>query len=146
MNFLHRPLLCVKGLKKVCWWPFPAGWRWLVVFFSRLGLYQLVGIPVQRTCAASPWLVVLLSRPALRHLSINRTVDVTHSSFIHLTGDLMGPALNVEGLLRLPYGCGEQNMVNFAPSIYIMKYLSTVGQLTHLVENKAKNIMTIGTL
>ncbi|KAM7438499.1 endopeptidase inhibitor [Porites harrisoni] len=35
-------------------------------------------------------------------------------------------------------------MVNFAPSIYIMKYLSTVGQLTRSVENKAKNIMTIG--
>ena len=58
----------------------------------------------------------------------------------------MGPTLNVEGLLRLPDGCGEQNMVNFAPSIYIMKYLSTVGQLTRSVENKAKNIMTIGTI
>ena len=58
----------------------------------------------------------------------------------------MGPTLNLEGLLRLPYGCGEQNMVNFAPSIYIMKYLSAVGQLTRSVENKAKNIMTIGTI
>ena len=57
----------------------------------------------------------------------------------------MGPTLNVEGLLRLPYGCGEQNMLNFAPSIYIMKYLSKVGQLTRSVENKAKNIMTNGT-
>ena len=68
------------------------------------------------------------------------------SSFISSTGDLMGPTLNVEGLLRLPGGCGEQNMVNFAPSIYIMKYLSTVGQLTRSVENKAKNIMTKGTI
>ena len=68
------------------------------------------------------------------------------SSFICSTGDLMGPTLNVEGLLRLPKGCGEQNMVNFAPSIYIMKYLSTVGQLTRSVENKAKNIMTKGTI
>ena len=58
----------------------------------------------------------------------------------------MGPTLNVESLLRLPYGCGEQNMVNFAPSIYIMKYLSSVGQLTRSVEKKAKNIMTIGIL
>ena len=56
----------------------------------------------------------------------------------------MGPTLNVETLLRLPYGCGEQNMVNFAPSIYIMQYLSTVGQLTTSLENKAKNIMTTG--
>ncbi len=56
----------------------------------------------------------------------------------------MGPTLNVGSLLRLPYGCGEQNMVNFAPSIYIMQYLSTVGQLTTSLENKAKNIMTTG--
>ena len=58
----------------------------------------------------------------------------------------MGPTLNVGSLLRLPYGCGEQNMVNFAPSIYIMKYLSTVRKLTASVENKAKNIMTTGNL
>ena len=58
----------------------------------------------------------------------------------------MGPTLNVESLLRLPYGCGEQNMVNFAPSIYIMKYLSSVGQLTPAVESKAKNIMTTGVM
>ena len=56
----------------------------------------------------------------------------------------MGPALNVETLLRLPKGCGEQNMVNFAPSIYIMKYLSTLGQLDKTIENKAKNIMRTG--
>ena len=56
----------------------------------------------------------------------------------------MGPTLNVAGLLRLPYGCGEQNMVNFAPSIYIMQYLAAVGQMTTSVENKAKNIMTTG--
>ena len=61
-----------------------------------------------------------------------------------VSGDLMGPALNVETLLRLPYGCGEQNMVNFAPSIYIMKYLSTLGQMDKTIENKAKNIMRTG--
>ena len=58
----------------------------------------------------------------------------------------MGPALNVGSMLRLPYGCGEQNMINFAPSIYIMKYLSSVDQLSQSLENKAKQIMTIGTL
>ena len=56
----------------------------------------------------------------------------------------MGPTLKVDSLLRLPYGCGEQNMVNFAPSIYIMKYLSSVEQLSESIENKAKNIMRTG--
>jgi len=58
----------------------------------------------------------------------------------------MGPTLNVGSLLRLPYGCGEQNMVNFAPSIYIMQYLSAVGQLTTPVKNKGENIMSTGKL
>ena len=58
----------------------------------------------------------------------------------------MGPTLKVGSLLRLPYGCGEQNMVNFAPSIYIMQYLSAVGQLTTSVKNKAENIMSTGKL
>ncbi|KAJ7371501.1 endopeptidase inhibitor [Desmophyllum pertusum] len=63
---------------------------------------------------------------------------------VSTVGDLMGPTLNVGNLLRLPYGCGEQNMINFAPGIYIMQYLFTVGQLTTSIENKAKNIMTTG--
>ena len=58
----------------------------------------------------------------------------------------MGPTLNVGSLLRLPYGCGEQNMVNFATSIYIMQYLSAVGQLTTSIKNKAENIMSTGKL
>ncbi|KAK2568089.1 Pregnancy zone protein [Acropora cervicornis] len=52
--------------------------------------------------------------------------------------------VEVDSLLRLPYGCGEQNMVNFAPSIYIVKYLSSVEQLSESIENKAKNIMRTG--
>ena len=67
-----------------------------------------------------------------------------HVTFFWVLGDLMGPTLKVDSLLRLPYGCGEQNMVNFAPSIYIMKYLSSVEQLSESIENKAKNIMRTG--
>ena len=40
----------------------------------------------------------------------------------------MGPALsNMAHLLRLPAGCGEQNMVHFAPNLYILRYLKSVG-------------------
>ncbi|XP_044164285.1 pregnancy zone protein-like isoform X2 [Acropora millepora] len=66
------------------------------------------------------------------------------NAIISTVGDLMGPTLKVDSLLRLPCGCGEQNMVNFAPSIYIMKYLSSVEQLSESIENKAKNIMRTG--
>ena len=46
--------------------------------------------------------------------------------------------------MRMPYGCGEQNMVNFAPNIYVLKYLQTVNQLTKSLENKAKGFMIKG--
>lgn len=36
----------------------------------------------------------------------------------------MGPALkNLKGLLKMPYGCGEQNMAAFAPNIFLLQYL-----------------------
>ena len=44
----------------------------------------------------------------------------------------------------MPWGCGEQNMVNFAPNIYVLKYLQTVNQLTKQLENKAKQYMVSG--
>ena len=45
-------------------------------------------------------------------------------------GDLLGPTLeNLGSLVRMPYGCGEQNMLNFAPNIFILRvrvYLATI--------------------
>ena len=50
----------------------------------------------------------------------------------------MGPSLNnIDNLLKMPYGCGEQNMLNFAPNIFIMQYLKATGQLTNEIEEKA---------
>lgn len=60
-------------------------------------------------------------------------------------GDILGSSMNnLDNLVRMPYGCGEQNMVNFAPNIYVMKYLQTVNQLTKALENKAKGFMIAG--
>ena len=44
----------------------------------------------------------------------------------------------------MPWGCGEQNMVYFAPNIYVLKYLQTVNQLTKQLETKAKQYMVSG--
>ncbi|GAB1597846.1 hypothetical protein Ahia01_000061300, partial [Argonauta hians] len=50
---------------------------------------------------------------------------------ISVIGDMMGPAIDkVSNLIRLPSGCGEQNMINFAPNIYIYKYLQSTNRLT----------------
>ncbi|XP_071112931.1 alpha-2-macroglobulin-like [Haliotis cracherodii] len=50
---------------------------------------------------------------------------------LSVIGDLMGPSFsNIGDLLRVPYGCGEQNMINFAPNVFIMSYLKSTNQLT----------------
>uniref|UniRef100_A0A803JJS4 Pregnancy-zone protein n=1 Tax=Xenopus tropicalis TaxID=8364 RepID=A0A803JJS4_XENTR len=53
---------------------------------------------------------------------------------ISIVGDLMGkPLENVENLLDLPTGCGEQNMAKFASNLYVLRYLENTNQLTDTV-------------
>ena len=62
-----------------------------------------------------------------------------------LEGDVMGPALkNLDGLLAMPYGCGEQNMAKFAPNIYILDYLTRTDQATQNIKNEALHYMNSG--
>uniref|UniRef100_A0A3P9GX12 Alpha-2-macroglobulin domain-containing protein n=1 Tax=Oryzias latipes TaxID=8090 RepID=A0A3P9GX12_ORYLA len=59
--------------------------------------------------------------------------------------DVIGRALrNIEGLLKMPYGCGEQNMALLAPNIYILHYLKNTQQLTPAIKKKAFNFLTSG--
>lgn len=60
-------------------------------------------------------------------------------------GDIMGSSISgIENLLKMPYGCGEQNMINFAPSMFIRAYLKTVEQLTPSIDKKSIRFMTSG--
>ncbi|XP_028407192.1 alpha-2-macroglobulin-like protein 1 isoform X2 [Dendronephthya gigantea] len=64
---------------------------------------------------------------------------------VTIIGDIMGAAMtNLKDLLRMPYGCGEQNMANFAPNIYIMDYLTQTNQVTEGIKSKAENFMKVG--
>ena len=57
----------------------------------------------------------------------------------------MGSTLsNIEDLLKMPYGCGEQNLVGFAPDVYILQYLQQVGRLTETIKNKGIEYITAG--
>ncbi|GAB6025187.1 C3 and PZP-like, alpha-2-macroglobulin domain containing 8 [Chamberlinius hualienensis] len=59
------------------------------------------------------------------------TVDKSARATLTFTGDLMGPTLSgLESLVRLPTGCGEQNMVKFVPNIHVFHYLNESKQLT----------------
>ncbi|ETE58704.1 hypothetical protein L345_15574, partial [Ophiophagus hannah] len=51
---------------------------------------------------------------------------------------------NVHQLLRLPSGCGEQNIALLAPNIYIMDYLNKTDQLTEEIKSKAIGYLVAG--
>ena len=61
-------------------------------------------------------------------------------------GDLMGPTLNnLERMVRLPTGCGEQNAASFAPNIYVREYLVAIRKLSNELEHKTDKYMMTGT-
>ncbi|XP_033624111.1 C3 and PZP-like alpha-2-macroglobulin domain-containing protein 8 isoform X2 [Asterias rubens] len=60
-------------------------------------------------------------------------------------GDVMGPTLNnLHNLIRLPFGCGEQNMIHFAPIVYVMHYLQHTNQLDKETEIEANTFLVQG--
>ncbi|KAK7889726.1 hypothetical protein WMY93_025286 [Mugilogobius chulae] len=62
-----------------------------------------------------------------------------------MIGDVMGPTLNnLDKLLRLPFGCGEQNMIHFAPNVFVLKYLQKTRQLCTDVETEATDYLLQG--
>ncbi|XP_011781286.1 PREDICTED: LOW QUALITY PROTEIN: C3 and PZP-like alpha-2-macroglobulin domain-containing protein 8 [Colobus angolensis palliatus] len=62
-----------------------------------------------------------------------------------IIGDVMGPTLNhLNNLLRLPFGCGEQNMIHFAPNIFVLKYLQKTQQLSPEVERQSTDYLVQG--
>uniref|UniRef100_A0A8C0URQ3 Alpha-2-macroglobulin-like n=1 Tax=Cyanistes caeruleus TaxID=156563 RepID=A0A8C0URQ3_CYACU len=58
---------------------------------------------------------------------------------------LIGTAMqNLHQLLQMPFGCGEQNMVLFAPNIYVLDYLNKTGQLNEEIKSKATGYLVSG--
>ncbi|XP_038284201.1 C3 and PZP-like alpha-2-macroglobulin domain-containing protein 8 isoform X5 [Canis lupus familiaris] len=80
------------------------------------------------------------------------TLGVPHSAIpgseravASVIGDVMGPTLNhLSNLLRLPFGCGEQNMIHFAPNIFVLKYLQKTRQLSSEVEQETTDYLVQG--
>nr|DBA23306.1 TPA: hypothetical protein GDO54_014234 [Pyxicephalus adspersus] len=66
-------------------------------------------------------------------------------AYVTVLGDIIGTALqNLDRLLAMPYGCGEQNMVLFSPNIFILQYLHKTHQLTDEIKNKATKFLESG--
>ncbi|XP_065223295.1 CD109 antigen-like isoform X2 [Planococcus citri] len=72
---------------------------------------------------------------------------ISSSEYIEVSviGDVIGSSvLNVGNLLRMPFGCGEQNMLNFVPNIVVLEYLRNTHRLTQAIESKAIQFLESG--
>ncbi|XP_044155643.1 alpha-2-macroglobulin-like protein 1 [Bufo gargarizans] len=87
-------------------------------------------------------------QPKVEEISLkipDNILEDSERAYITVLGDLIGTALqNLDRLLAMPYGCGEQNMVLFAPNIYILNYLEKTHQLNSEILSKAKNFLESG--
>ncbi|NXS50014.1 OVOS protein, partial [Balaeniceps rex] len=79
-------------------------------------------------------------------LSLPRNlVQGSARAYFSVIGDILGTALrNMENLLHMPYGCGEQNMALFTPNIYALDYLNKTGQLTEEIRVKGTGYLSAG--
>jgi CD109 antigen len=65
--------------------------------------------------------------------------------WISAIGDIMGNTVNnLDHLVRMPTGCGEQNMVGLVPNIYVMQYLMETQQDNQELATKAIEYMKAG--
>ncbi|PWA16432.1 hypothetical protein CCH79_00004627, partial [Gambusia affinis] len=65
-------------------------------------------------------------------------VPGSQRAHVALVGDILALSIeNLDSLVQLPTGCGEQNMVHFAPSIFVLQYLEKSGQDDEGIRNKA---------
>ncbi|KAM9230693.1 alpha-2-macroglobulin-like [Dugong dugon] len=72
-------------------------------------------------------------------------VEESARASVSVLGDILGSAMqNTQNLLQMPFGCGEQNMVLFAPNIYVLDYLNETQQLTPQIKSKAIGYLITG--
>ncbi|CAL1539762.1 unnamed protein product [Lymnaea stagnalis] len=72
-------------------------------------------------------------------------VEGSQSIVVNCAGSMLGPQIkNFRDLLRMPYGCGEQNMLNFAPNIFLTKLMLVLNKTFSDVLEQAKEFMLIG--
>ncbi|XP_065278903.1 alpha-2-macroglobulin-like protein 1 [Emys orbicularis] len=90
----------------------------------------------------------LLCQEASEEIYLQLPANVlTGSERAHVTvvGDIMGTSLqNIERLLAMPYGSGEENMVWFAYNIYTQQYLEKSEQLSPEIRDKAQGFLQSG--
>ncbi|KAM6309768.1 alpha-2-macroglobulin-like protein 1 [Podargus strigoides] len=113
---------------------------------TKLLLVRPEGMLVEK--AHSSILCPKTGNPVQESVSLMLPLDVVEGSVratISVTGDLLGTALhNLDRLVQMPHGCGEQNMVLFAPVVYVLQYLEKTRQLTPEIKERATGFLRNG--
>jgi CD109 antigen len=72
-------------------------------------------------------------------------VNDSGRAYIAVTSSFLTQTIDgLDALLQMPSGCGEQNMILFAPDVYITRYLRDSGQLKPEIMAKAEKLMITG--
>jgi CD109 antigen len=75
----------------------------------------------------------------------SNAIEGSGRAYLALTGSYLTQTIEgLERLLQMPFGCGEQNMVLFAPNVFIARYLKETGQLKPEVMARAEHLMITG--
>lgn len=68
-------------------------------------------------------------------------------AYVTLVGDVLGPALeNLDKLVRMPTGCGEQTMLLFVPNFHVLRYLDVLEIKVPALRERAIKNMEEGTI
>ncbi|XP_071394440.1 CD109 antigen-like, partial [Centroberyx affinis] len=83
-----------------------------------------------------------------RDVSFSFPPDVVPGSqraHVAVVGENLGLSINsLDLLVQMPDGCGEQNMIHFAPSVYVVQYLSNYPQDHEEIRSRALGYMMEG--
>ena len=72
-------------------------------------------------------------------------IEGSGRAYVALTGSFLTQTIEgLDRLLQMPFGCGEQNMILFAPNVYVARYLKETGQLKPEIMAKSEHLMLVG--
>ncbi|MGA9350821.1 MAG: alpha-2-macroglobulin family protein [Anaerolineae bacterium] len=91
---------------------------------------------------------LVLSAPSSKVLSTALPAGIVEGSaraYLAVTASYLAQTIEgLDGLLIMPFGCGEQNMMGLAPDVFIARYLEETGQMKPEVMAKAELLMITG--
>eukprot|EP00808_Paulinella_micropora_P002029 g66146.t1 len=73
------------------------------------------------------------------------TVEGSVRAFFSVTGNILGQAMsNLDRLVTMPFGCGEQTIISFSPNTFVLNYLLATSSNDQALMEKAKKNMKLG--